>query len=58
MDFKGFYWSHLLKPEYLGMEKNKFNLEQLLMKIFYGLHVGNNQNSIWKPHSNFAFPEP
>ncbi len=56
MDFKGFYWPHLLKPEYLGMEKNK--LEKLLMKTFYGLHAGNNQNSIWKPHSNFAFPEP
>ena len=25
---------------------------------FYGIHAGNNQISIWKPHSNFAFPEP
>ncbi len=23
---------------------------------FYGLHAGNNKNSIWKPCCNFAFP--
>ena len=35
------------------------NLKEHFSKItFYGLHAGNNQNSIWKPHSNFAFPEP
>ena len=35
------------------------NLKEHFSKTtFYGLHAGNNQNSIWKPHSNFAFPEP
>ena len=35
------------------------NLKEHFSKTtFYGLHAGNSQNSIWKPHSNFAFPEP
>ena len=35
------------------------NLKEHFPKTtFYGLHAGNYQNSIWKPHSNFAFPEP
>ena len=28
------------------------------LTTFIGLHAGNNQNSIWKPCCNFAFPEP
>jgi hypothetical protein len=36
--------------------------ENLKKTFFYntfdGIHAGNNQNSIGKPHSNFEFPEP
>jgi hypothetical protein len=38
--------------------ESESNKSHSLDNIFYGQHDGNNKNSIWKLHSNFAFLEP